>query len=63
MSYIEYSVIKSDVIKSFDCSPLRTYATKYFPLKNLFNTLHTVFVHGLSFFIIIAYRSCLPGVP
>ena len=30
---------------------LRTYATKYFPHWNIFNTLHTVcFMHGLSIF-------------
>ena len=31
--------------------PLRTYATKYFPHWNIFNTLHTVcFMHGLSIY-------------
>ena len=30
---------------------LRTYATKYFPYWNIFNTLHTVcFMHGLSIY-------------
>ena len=30
---------------------LRTYATKYFPCWNLFNSLHTVcFMHGLSIY-------------
>ena len=30
------------------CLQLRTYATKYFPCWNIFNTLHTVcFMHGL----------------
>ena len=30
---------------------LRTYATKYFPYGNIFNTLHTVcLIHGLSIY-------------
>ena len=33
------------------CSFLRTYATKYFPHWNLFNTLHTVcYMHRLSIY-------------
>ena len=36
---------------------LRTYATKYFPCWNIFNTLHTVcFIHGLSIYVI--KRTC-----
>ena len=32
---------------------LRTYATKYFPCWNMFNTLHTVcFMYGLSIYLI-----------
>ena len=31
-------------------SLFRTYATKYFPCLNLFNTLHTVLMHGLSIY-------------
>ena len=35
----------------FSVSFLRTYATKYFPYWNIFNTLHTVcFMHGLSIY-------------
>ena len=36
---------------SITINNLRTYATKYFPCWNLFNTLHTVcFMHGLSIY-------------
>ena len=35
----------------FGAIGLRTYATKYFPCWNIFNTLHTVcFMHGLSIY-------------
>ena len=44
-------VCRAFLMPLLDAYDLRTYATKYFPYWNIFNTLHTVcFMHGLSIY-------------
>ena len=47
----EFSILRLTFYGKSASKSLRTYATKYFPHWNIFNTLHTVcFMHGLSIF-------------
>ena len=49
-----------DKLVEFKSPPLWTYATKYYPRWNLFNTLYTVsFMNGLSIYEIQGYVTVL----
>ena len=49
--YQYYRLLLMAILQTTLKPVLRTYATKYFPYWNIFNTLHTVcFMHGLSIY-------------